>query len=122
MPVILPLTPSDPNYTFTCTIRGEDVAIAARWNARDKVILNGVEIVKGAWFLDWFDADGKPIAIGMKVVLGVNLGRQLTHELFKHIVVRAVDTTRQGLDAGLDDIGTRVVVRVYTVSDTGFIE
>lgn len=127
-PSILPLVPSEPNYTFTCTIRGQEVFIEARWNERDKVVdADGNVLVDGAWYLDWFDANGDPIVRSMKVVLGVNLGRQLTHDVFRRIIVRAVDTSAPGAgrDAGFTDIGVdgaRVVVKVYTVTDDGFIE
>lgn len=113
MAVLLPLRPLEPSYTMNVTLRGEEVRIDVRWNERD---------TGGAWYTDWFDADGDPIVRGLKIVLGVNLGRTVLHRVFRRIVVRAVDTSGKGIEPGFDDLGTRVVVRVYTVTDTGFVE
>jgi len=111
MALLLPLVPSNPNYVFSCIVVNQEVSIRVRWNARDS-----------AWYMDWSDANGGRIIAGMKIVLGVNLGRASTHELFKRIIVRAVDTSNRGAEAGFDDIGVRVVVRVYTISDDGVVE
>lgn len=100
---ILPFVPSDPHYTFDTTIVDEQVFFEVRWNERDS-----------AWYFDMYDANGGPMALGVKVVLGAYLGRQSPHPWFSENVLAAIDTTLSNVDPGFDDLGTRVLIQHYT--------
>ncbi len=100
--LILPFAPSIPNQTFTTFIEGEEYRFGARWNGRG-----------GQWFMEVFTADGTPIIRSVPIVLGVYLGGRSTHKLFRAGLLIALDMTRTGTEATLDDLGTRVAVRYY---------
>jgi len=109
MPQQLPLVPSLPNYRFTTTLDGTSFVFDVRWNARDE-----------AWYMDISDALASPIALGMKVVLGTLLGSRVSDARFPAGIFFAADLSNQGLDAGFDDLGARVVVQY--ISNTELAE
>lgn len=98
--LILPLQPSVGNYRFSTTITDVTYIFDVRWNSRDV-----------AWYMDVYEANLTPIIYGIKIVLGVYLGRCSRHRLFRQGVMVAVDTTSQGREATFDDLGTRVEVK-----------
>lgn len=100
---LLPLEPSIPHYTFSTVISDNTYLFEVRWNARD-----------AAWYMDVAEQDGAPIVTGVKVVLGANLARRANHKLFTLGAFVAMDTSRTGVDATLDDLGTRVQVVYMT--------
>lgn len=98
----IPFTPSTSNYKLGVPIDGTRYMFdPVRWNARE-----------GAWYFDLREEDQTPIALGIKVVLGVNLGRRSAHPFFADHLLFAYDTSGQGRDPGFDDFGDgqRVVV------------
>lgn len=103
---VLPLTSDYARYDLTTTIEGVDFGLGVRWNERD-----------GAWYLDVFDADGVEIATGVKVVLGAALGGWVDHWLFRAGMMRAVDLTGSGVDAGRLDLGSRIQVVRYRLDE-----
>lgn len=105
-PVVIPLQPSTPWYRVTVTITGTPYHFDVRWNVRDH-----------AWYFDVYESDETPIAYGLKIVLGTNIGRRVKHPLFAEGAFRAADLTGKHLDAGFDDIGTRVQLRYFTAYD-----
>jgi hypothetical protein len=109
MPLLVPFTPSLPNYRFNTGFDGTIVTFQTLWNARD-----------AAWYFDLFAADASIIALGIKVVLGVNLGRKSTHPFFFSNLLRAYDTSNQGRDAGIDDLGARVQVVRFSLAELLF--
>lgn len=104
--IILPFVPSVPAYDFSVDIDGVSYTFDVRWNSRAR-----------AWYFDVLESDGTPIARGIKVVLGAYLGRGRLHDLFRLGVIVAHDTTRDGRDATLDDLGTRVEVLYVPVDE-----
>lgn len=106
MPTNLPLVPSIPNYRVGTTIENVQYVLDVRWNARD-----------GAWFMDVSDSTAVPIALGIKLVLGIALGRRITDARFPTGLLYAADLSNQGLDATLDDLGTRVVIQYLTADE-----
>ncbi len=102
----IPFAPSIPYYRFSTTIEDVEYIFDVRWNSRT-----------AAWYFDVLEFDETPIISGVKIVLGMYLGRRSTHRLFHTGVFVAVDTTRQHQEAGFDDISTRVVVRRYAVEE-----
>lgn len=103
MPQIIPFVPSEPHYRFSTVVDGIPCIFEVRWNSRDE-----------AWYFDILNTEEQPIASGVKIVLGVHLGRRYSHPLFNNGVFVATDTSGQSRDATLDDLGTRVQVRHYT--------
>lgn len=102
----LPLVPSIPNYRMGTTLNGSQYILDVRWNGRD-----------GAWYLDILEQDETPIVNGVKIVLGCYLARRCSHPLFREGVLVAIDTAGTRTDAGIDDLGTRVVVRYFTIEE-----
>lgn len=103
---ILPLIPTDPNYAFSTTLENVGFSFVVRWNTRD-----------AAWYLDMYDADGILMIAGEKLVLGSYIGRKSAHPWFSLNVLACIDNTLDELDAGLDDMGTRITLRHYTLTD-----
>lgn len=107
----IPVTPSDPWYELTVPLDDADgsstpYTFEFRWNTIDK-----------AWYFNLYEQDRTPIVHGVKVVLGMYLGRRSRHVFFKKGVLVAIDTSNKGREAGFDDFGTRVILRRYTVQD-----
>lgn len=101
----LPLVPSIPNYRFGTKLGGQQVTIDARWNGRAE-----------SWFLDISDEEGDPIRVGMRVVLGPELGGRVADSRMPPGALFAIDLTQSGIEAGLDDLGERITV-VYLSPD-----
>ena len=106
MPVLLPFQPSVPFYRFGCTLGTLPYLFDVSWNARD-----------GAWYFDLLDADQSPIYSGIKVVIGTGLGRVCVDPRFPSGAFEAIDLSNQNLDAGIDNLGARVVVYYYSASE-----
>lgn len=95
----LPLVPSVPHYRVSTQLDDVQFILDVRWNSRDD-----------AWYIDLLAEDEEPISVGMKVTLGSFLGSRSAHEEFPDGFFLTVDTSGEGSEAGLDDMGTRVVV------------
>jgi hypothetical protein len=105
------ITSSDPWQEITVPVdEGDGVTntyiFELKWNVRDS-----------SWYLNLFEHDGTIIKHGIRVVLGMYLGRRSRHPLFRKGVLVAVDTTVKGREATLDDLGERVVLRYFSVQD-----
>jgi hypothetical protein len=98
----LPLKPSIPFQKFSTTIDGTTYVFNLRWNTTD-----------AAWYFDLLDQDENPIVSGVKIVLGVALGRRSSDARMPRGAFMASDLMNTGKDAGLDDLGTRVAVYYY---------
>lgn len=106
MPSIIPFVPSDPLQLATVSLDGETYVLRARWNTTD-----------AAWYLDAWERDGTtPIALGIKLVQGVRLGETYNHPLFVAGMF-LLDLTDSGVEAGLDDFGSRVLLIHMTTDD-----
>lgn len=101
--IVLPFVPSIGRYRFGTVIEETQYLFDVRWNTRDL-----------AWYFDLREADETIIASGLKIVLGIFIGRQSTHPLFDDGVFVAHDESGQEKDAGYDDLGTRVLVKFIT--------
>lgn len=102
--------PGAPSFRLSTSLGEDPVILDVRWNSR----ANGG---KGAWYMDVRDQDEAPIALGVKLVLGVNLCRRSTHPIFQRNLLRLVDTSRSHREATLDDLGTRVVLLCFTLEE-----
>lgn len=106
MPVTIPFLTSETNYRLGCPFDDFSIYFDVRWNSRD-----------AAWYFDLYEADDTVIALNVKVITGIPLGRRSQHEFFETHVMTAVDTTGQGIDPGFDDLNSRVLVIVQTPVD-----
>jgi hypothetical protein len=105
MPNVLPLFPSIPNYRFGTALNSVQYLVDIRWNGRES-----------ACYMDIFAEDESPIRRGMKIVLGTLLGGRSADPRFPGVLI-ASDLSGEGRDAGLDDLGTRVAVYLYSEED-----
>lgn len=118
MPAQIPFQPSIPFANFTVSLSGIQYVIDQAWNPRDQALdANGVPTSDGAWYFDVSDEQGNPIRVGIKIVLGAILAQKTVDPRWPFGVFIAQDTSGQGKEAGLDDIGTRVVVWFYTAAE-----
>lgn len=106
MPVSIPFLPSDTNYTLVCPLDDIHLSFDVHWNSRDK-----------AFYFDIYESDDTVVALNIKVVTGIPLGRRSQHSFFKDHVITAVDTTGAGKDPGYDDLNRRVLVVVQSTTD-----
>lgn len=107
MPFIdIPVIPSEANYRFGVAIEDASYLVDMRWNSRDE-----------AWYMDWFTVDEEVVALNLKVLLGVYIGRRYPLPPFSQGVLVAVDTSGDQVEAKFDDMGTRVVLRYIPIID-----
>lgn len=106
MPDFIPLTPSDTNYELRLSLDNEVFLFGVRWNSRDE-----------AFYLDIKKSDGTPVLLGIKLVLGVPLGRTRNRPFFVNHFLKMVDTSGEKRDATFDDIGSRVFLMHLTRSE-----
>lgn len=107
MSIRVKLTPSLNNYTRIMPISGVNYAFAnIHWNSED-----------AGWYFDLLEEDGTPILAGIKLVLGVSLGRTSTHPFFKANILTLVDSSGDHKDPGFDDLGGRVQLAVTVLAD-----
>lgn len=107
----IPFIKSDNNYQLLVPLTGDsgtdNFIINTRWNSRD-----------AAWYIDIFENDLTPIAMGLKLVLGAQLGRSLKHlKFFQDHFLQVIDTSGTRQDAAFDDLGGRVVVAHMPMSE-----
>lgn len=112
----IPFVPGDTNYRLVVPLDNIDYLFDVRWNSRDNVDPVTGE-ARGAYYFDLREADETIIEIGIKVVLGVRLGRTSTHPFFDVHVLQPIDLSGQGKDAGYDELGTRVQVLHMKLSE-----
>lgn len=106
MPTIIPFEPGIPEQPIEIVLDDVPYVLRARWNTRDN-----------AWYFDAWEGDGTtPIAFGVKLVLGVRLGRLYNHPLFQGGMF-LIDDGGTGEDPGLSDLGSRVQLAHMTVAD-----
>lgn len=106
MAVTIPFLTSDTNYRLICPLDDQVIAMDVRWNSTDQ-----------AWYMDLYEEDDTVIALNIKIVLGVNLGRISNHPFFDNHKITAMDTTTRGIDPGFDDLNARVIVTISTTED-----
>lgn len=102
----LPIDAAEKNYTVTTVIGVDTFTFGVRWNGR-----------AGSWFFDLYDASGNIIVAGIRIVLGVILGRRCKDPRMPPGAIVASDTSGQQRDAGRDDLGSRVRLYYYPPED-----
>jgi len=99
MPTTIPLT-TDPSQTFQVDLEGTVFTFRVIFNTR-----------KQMWTMDIADADGVELVSGIPLLLGANMVNQFNLDIGALVMVEDGDT---GLDAGPDDLGTRVLLANVT--------
>lgn len=113
MITILPIDAKVRHQEFSTTIEGTEYGFEFVWHDRE-----GIERDTdpgGAFYMNIFEADKTPILRGVKVVLGVFLGRRSTHPLFSKGAFLAHDTNGNNEECGVDDFGDRILLGYFTV-------
>lgn len=106
MAQVIPVTIGESNQKITTAIDNETYVLRVRWNTRD-----------AAWYLDAWERDGTTaIALSVKIVVGIMLGATVQHPLFMPGLF-AFDTSGEGIDPGLNDLGGRVQLIALTMGD-----
>lgn len=103
--ILIPFQPSVPSYRMSVAIEATNFVLDVYYNERDS-----------AWYFDLLDSEESPIISGVKVVLGTPLLRTVDERAPGGVWI-AHDTTNSGVEAGLDDLGGRVVVEYYTEAE-----
>lgn len=103
MPLLVPLIPSVPFYEGGLTLGTVQYRINLHWNSRMDL-----------FFMDLLDVDGNHIRSGMAMVLGTFIGRQSASAEFPPGAFVLSDTSGEGRDAGIDDLGSRVQLYYFT--------
>lgn len=107
MASVVQLEPSKSPYRLSVTLGKWNVTFRMRWNPRDgRPVAEGG--TGGAWYFHMYDDDNTVIVAGVKLVLGVNLGRRSNHAFFDDWFLRAFDSSDKGKDATFDDAARRV--------------
>lgn len=101
----LPLVPSLAFQTFSTSIAGTTYDFNVYWNTRD-----------AAWYFDMADQLDSQIVSGIKIVLGVSLGRRNTDSRFPPGAFLASNLIDGKTDATLDNLGTGVVVHFWPLA------
>lgn len=99
----IPVQVGEPFYEQIVSIDGTTYTFTFRWDDDANY-----------WYLDVADEAGDPINMGIRLVLGITLGRTSTHRLFRTGVMMLFDTSDSGVDPTLSDLGTRVELRRFT--------
>lgn len=102
MSQILPFVPSVTPQLFTTQLGDTQYGFDVRWNDRDS-----------AWYINVLTENGELIRASLKIVLGGALGHREVDPRWPPGVLVPLDTTNSGVDAGFEDLGTRVLVYFF---------
>jgi hypothetical protein len=108
VPQQLPLIPSNPNYRMVTAVDGVQLILDLRWNGRD-----------AAWYMDVHAEDDAetPIIHGAKLVIGALIMGRVASDLLPIGAFFVEDSSNLARDAGLDDMGERVVLLFYSAEE-----
>ena len=106
MSEVLPVEPSIPNQRVGITLEEINYVFDFRWNDRTE-----------RWYMDISEEDETAIRNGISVSLGAILGGRIRDDRFPLGALYAVDLTGEGIEAGLDDLGERVLIYYFTFEE-----
>lgn len=108
MPVSIATPTGNPNFDVTAVLDGETYTLYFKWNVR-----------WSTWFLEVHDEDDENVLIaGVALRADYGLAAYFTGRAPPGMFV-AVDTSGQGLDPGLNDLGARVQVQYFSAGELG---
>lgn len=99
----LDISPTVSNQRFSSELDGTIYVFDLRWNDR-----------AGAWFMDVLEEDLTPIRHGIKLVLGALVGSDTKDSRFPPGRFLLEDKTGEGVEATLEDLGTRVILYYFS--------
>lgn len=102
----LPIEQNSSHFRFRTELDGATYTFEFRWNDR-----------WDAWLMSIGDAEGNPVASGVRVVINMPLVSHLSDPRLPPGVLMAIDTTGQNLDAGYQDLGRRVPLMYTTAAE-----
>lgn len=91
-----------PHYTFTCELEGQTYLFELLWVDRS-----------ASWHMTIADVDGTPILSSRRLVLGAFITRRFKDVRLPPGEFTLLDTSGQDEEAGLYDLGARVLL-LYT--------
>jgi hypothetical protein len=89
-------------YSQISELGGREYLFRFHWNERCSL-----------WFVDLYDQDESPIALGFAVVVGIPLFRGVIDARMPPGVMGAVDLSDNNTDPGRDELGKRVVIAYW---------
>lgn len=102
--LLLPLRSDSPHFDFQVELEGTTFGFELKWNSRDE-----------AWYLTVRAADDTIVLAGLKLVVRHPLLSRYRRLGLPKGELEAVDTTGKDAEAGLNDLGVRVLL-LYTPS------
>lgn len=106
MPVLLPLIPSEPFYSFTTTLAEVEYLIGVRWNTRE-----------ASWYYDISTVEGEVLRAGNKFLLGSFAPNRAASADMPQGLFVVEDTSGENTDATFEDLGVRVICYFYTYEE-----
>ena len=103
--VEVPTTSIHERYKQQVELESENFIMRIRYNKRAQ-----------AWFVDLFDTDNNAIVFGRRAVIDWPIYQQFRHLATPNGFTKFVDTTNTKVEAGRNELGTRVVM-LYTDRD-----
>jgi hypothetical protein len=100
MPIwILPTETAETNYSEIVEIEGREYVLRFDWSDRESI-----------WYLSIYDQDENPLALSLRLVVGRSLLEGKTDSRLPPGRMAAIDLSGTGAEAGVDELGTRVVL------------
>lgn len=107
MPFALPLIPSEARYRVGTALDDVQYLLDVRWNGRE-----------GVWHMDILTEDEVVLQSSIALVLGViSLAWRNPDPRLPPGMLQVRDLSDNGEDAGFDDMGERVVVYYFPLSE-----
>lgn len=105
---VIPLrgSSSAPTVRQRVTLDGAPYLLELQWNARAP-----------GWFLNLFDAEGSPIALGIALVVNARLGRRIADPRAPGGWFFLLDRSGAGRDPAIDELGSRVELTYRDAAD-----
>lgn len=104
--LVMPTRTDLPHYSFSIELEGVTYGFEFRWNLRDS-----------AWYFDISDSSGTPLITGRKVALGAPLLRRFVLPGLPPGELVAYDSSGKGQEAGIDELGARVLLLYWESSE-----
>jgi hypothetical protein len=90
---------ASPTIRQRVRLDGRDYLLDFAWNGRES-----------RWYVDVSDANGTPIVAGRKLVASARVGQRTTDPRRPAGVLCTIDRSGTGVDPGIDELGSRVVL------------
>lgn len=106
MAITIPLRNDLPRFDFQIDLEGTTYTLDFVWNFRGEY-----------WSMSLLDADGLPLVYGIAFLIGTALGKRHPGEGMPPGILEVLDTSGQQRDAGLNDLGSRVILLYHSAAE-----